>query len=145
MTPEEFNRHVEEARAQRPQWFALPPDEKPTEAQIEFHQGRLGVRLPEAYLDFLRQEGGGDFAMVAVYSMDPASDLNIVRMNETSWVRREDFVAVSDDGAGDYYGFTVADGLCRPGVVLLDHESQEVGATGHADFFEFVVAAGLQR
>lgn len=145
MNPEEFHRQVQEVRAQRPQWFALPADQPPTDDQIESHQMQLGARLPSEYLAFLRQEGGGDFAMVTVYSMEPGSDLNIVRMNQDAWFRSDDFVAVSDNGAGDYYGFAISDGVCRPEVVLLDHESGEVRPTGHADFFEFALAEGLQQ
>jgi hypothetical protein len=144
MTPEEFSLRVQEVRAQRPQWFALPGDSPPTSDLIEQHQGELGVRLPNEYLAFLQQEGGGDFALVVVYSMDPDSDLNIVRMNDDAWGHRNDFVAVSDNGAGDYYGFRVVEGVCQPEVVLLDHETGEV-RHADADFFEFVLAKGLRQ
>lgn len=82
--------------------------------------------------------------MVVVYSMDPSSDMNIVSMNQAAWIRRDGFVAVSDNGAGDSYGFAVTDGVCGPEVLVLDHESAGISSTGHPDLFEFVVAEGLQ-
>lgn len=145
VTPDEFQQRVRELRRQRPQWFALPADAAPSDEQVEAHQDRLGVRLPDEYLAFLRQEGGGDFAMLVVYSMEPGSDLNIVLMNDNAWLQRDDFVAVSDNGAGDYYGFLVRDGVCQPEVVLLDHESGQFHPTGASDFFEFVLKEGLLR
>ena len=145
MTSDEFRVLVEEVRTSYPRWFALPSDTAPTEEEIRWSQERLCLEFPSEYLDFLRQEGGGDFAFVVVYSMDVDSGMNVVRMNESAWLRHDGFVAVSDNGAGDYYGFEVVDGRCRPEVLLVDHEFGEMRPTGHTDFFEFVASEGLRR
>lgn len=145
MTLDEFRRVVEEARAAHPQWFALPPDAAPEEDEVVVQSAQLGVQLPTEYLDFLREFGGGDFAFLAVYSMDRASDLNIVTKNAVPWLERTDFVAVADNGAGDYYGFAVSGGRCGSEVLLLDHESGELRPTGDEDWFDFVVAKGLRQ
>jgi hypothetical protein len=145
VTFEEFGRLVDEARVAHPQWFALPADAAPSEDEIMAHFTELGARLPAEYLDFLREFGGGDFAFLAIYSMDRTSDLNIVAKNAAPWLNRADFVAVSDNGAGDYYGFEVRDGRGGSEVLLLDHETGEIRPTGHADFLDFVAALGLQQ
>lgn len=142
---DEFERAVAEARDAHPQWFALPSDESPGDEQVAAQQAQLGAQLPQEYLDFVRVFGGGDFAFLAVYSLDEGSDLNIVTRNAEPWLSRSDFVAISDNGAGDYYGFAVQDGRCSPEVLLLDHESGELRPTGHADFFEFALAKGLRQ
>ncbi len=145
MNLEEFRVAVARAREEHPQWFGLPPDARPDDARIESQQQALGVRLPDEYVDFVREFGGGDFAFLAVYSMDENSDVNVVVKNREPWLNRGDFVAVADNGAGDYYGFAVKDGRCSPQVLLLDHETGEMRAIGHADFFEFAQAEGLQQ
>jgi hypothetical protein len=145
MTFDEFRLLVDAAREENPQWFALPPDASPTEAEIEAHQAELGLRLPAEFLDFLREFGGGDFAFLGVYSMDRNSDLDVVAQNAVPWLDRRDFVAVSDNGCGDHYGFRVdAAGRCDPEVVLLDHESGELRPTGAPDWFAFTATHALR-
>ncbi len=143
MNLEDFQAAVAQARDAHPQWFALPADGSPDGEQVVAQQAQLGAALPNEYLDFVRAFGGGDFAFLAVYSLDADSDLNIVTKNSEPWLSRPDFVAISDNGAGDYYGFMVQDGRCSREVLLLDHESGELRPTGHADFFEFALVKGL--
>lgn len=138
----EFRALVEGVRRAHPTWFDLPTDQRPSDAQIADHQERLGVTLPEAYVDFVKEFGGGDFAFLRVYSMDVTSDLNIVVKNDVDWLRRSDFIAVSDNGCGDYYGFPAVNGKCSDTVVLLDHESGEVSATDFG-FLTFVARVGM--
>jgi hypothetical protein len=49
-------------------------------------------------------------------------------------------VAVSDNGAGDDYGFAVRAGRCAPEVLVLDHETGTLEPTAHTDSLEFLVA-----
>lgn len=139
-----FETEVSRARKAHPTWFDLPPDACPDDAQVEQCQLALGAVLPEAYVGFLREYGGGDFAFLTLYSMDPDSEVNLVAQNNRPWLARTDFVAVSDNGAGDYYGFRVRDGRCAEPVVLLDHETGEVRDTGYADILTFVLGVGLR-
>jgi hypothetical protein len=144
MTPDEFDQHVEQARSKHPQRFEVAPDAPPDETEIEAHQAELGVRFPADYLDFLRRYGGGTFVFLSTYSMDRTSKLNVVTKNAASWLDRKDFVAVADDGSGDYYGFTVDDaGRCLPEVVLLDHETHELSPDAPG-WFESLVDHALR-
>ena len=67
--------------------------------------------------------GAGTIGYAWVYSYSPDSDFAIFDVNRGPLQPRGDFVAFSDNGAGDYYGWRVADGKCHGAVLVLDHES----------------------
>lgn len=141
MTIDEFNALVAEARAAHPTWFDLPSDEPPDESTLSQLEDELGVSLPSDYRWFLQQYGGGDFAFASIYSGDNGSDLLITRNQPTA---DRQFVAVSDDGTGNFFGFPVVDGTCEDQMMVLDHESGELRETGYGPFLEFVARVGLQ-
>lgn len=145
MEVESFDRLVDEIRAAHPTWLELPPDAPPTSEVLAEVATRLPGRLPSEYLDFVSRYGGGDFAFTHVYSLDPASDMYLVAKNAVPWLGREDFIAFSDNGSGDYYGFIVKANEAASSVWLLDHETGEFQATGHGDIYEFLAAVGLRR
>lgn len=141
---DEFVELVEEVHAIRPRWFEdVPADATATRQQLREAQARLGVELPDAYVAFVQRYGGGAFAFQEIYSLDPASPVNLLRQNSPPW-SRPDFVAISDNGAGDLYGFAVRDGRCDAEVLWLDHETGTLAPTGHDDLLEFL-AAGLRE
>jgi hypothetical protein len=144
MTRDEFRKLVEQARAEHARRFERPADARPDDAEVEAHQEELKSRFPAEYLDFLREWGGGHFGFMVAYSMDRSSKLDVVTKNSVEWLGREDFVAVSDNGAGDYYGFRVEDGTCRPEVVRFDHETGEIGSPRADDWFACAAEHGLQ-
>ena len=143
MTADEFRQLVEQARSDHPQWFELPSDSPPDDQRVADTQSALGVELPEQYVEFIREFGGGDFVFLVVYSMDPGSEVEIVSKNSVSWLSRADFVAVSDNGAGDYYGFAVSNDRCEAPVLFLDHESGDLRPTGFEDWYAFAAEHGL--
>ena len=145
MNPAAFDDLVAEIRLEHPTWLELPSDAPPTSEGLAEVAANLPWRLPREYIDFVSHYGGGDFAFTQVYSLDPASDMNIVLKNGVPWLNRDDFIAFSDNGAGDYYGFVVKEGVAGSSVFLLDHESGELRATGHGDIFEFLAAEGLRQ
>jgi hypothetical protein len=113
---DEFVRVVESIRAARPNWFPdlLPPDAPATDQQLREAEAQLGVQLPAEYAAFVQRYGGGLFAFCEVYSLDPTSPVHLLMQNSKPW-SRPDFMAVSDNGAGDDYGFAVRAGRCAGG------------------------------
>lgn len=101
----------------------------------------LGVRFPSDFRWFLQTFGGGDFAFVTIYSLDPESDLNI-RQNQPEVDPK--VLAFSDDGTGNLFVFPVTDGVCVDQVLLLEHESGEARPFGTRTFLEFVLQIGLR-
>jgi hypothetical protein len=55
-----------------------------------------------------------------------------------------EFVPVSDNGCGDFYGFLVSNGGCESRVVFADHEAgYALEATDLADLYEYIERYGF--
>ena len=84
----------------------------------------------------MREYGGGYFAFGNVFSVSE-SDWNIVRRNAE--ISIPGFIAVSDNGTGDYYGFKVAGDTCEGQVYLWDHEEPSaLKRTDYGDMLELL-------
>jgi hypothetical protein len=139
----EFGRLVEQARRRHPVWFQLESDPPAGAEAIARAEHRLGLRLPEAYRQYVSAFGGGIFAFGKVYSVTPGSDWDIARRNAATPVPR--FLAVSDNGCGDLYGFQVDRGVCSDEVYFWDHETPDVPAARRFDdLFCFLAEAALR-
>lgn len=140
MDRSEFVVILSRLRNLHPNWFDLPADRRVDDDQIESLEVDLGARLPDDYWWFLREFGGGDFVFISVYSADPDSDLLVTRNQAGSTAP---FLAVLDDGTGDFLGFSVLDGVCEDRMMVLDHETGDISPLGCGGFLDFVYHVGL--
>jgi hypothetical protein len=138
MTLEEFRSLVAQLKVQRPVWFKLESDRPATEAQIKQAEWQLMSVLPEHYHFFVKEFGGGTFALGNVLSVQPGSDWNIVDFNRRQKLIGSGFLAVSDGSSGDLYGFKCEGKACRPEVWEYDHDAREWRRTSFNDLLEFV-------
>src|SRR5689334_24887696 len=122
MTLEEFRVLVAQARQQRPIWFALDSDPQATDAEIAQAERDLARTLPKQYREFVREFGGGLFALANVLSVRPGSEWNIVDFNRRNELIGGGFVAVSDPHTGDRYGFKCDGRACHSEVWVYDHD-----------------------
>jgi hypothetical protein len=137
-----FQRKVTNLKALKPVWFGLDSDSPATEAEIEAAESALGVALPTAYKSFVREFGGGYFGFGNVFSVSE-SEWNIVRRNDEITI--PGFIAISDNEAGDHYGFRVSGGACEDRVYVWDHEEpSEVKATDYEDMLELLDHVALK-
>lgn len=143
MTIAEFESMVEKLKASKPQWFELDSDPPATTDQVQAAERSLGVEFPEEYVRFLKRHGGGYFAFGNVFSVDEASDWNVVVRNREGGLLGRGFLAVSDNGVGDYYGFPVQGKLCMPSITFWDHETSQVSPL-YDGFFDFLAAVALK-
>jgi len=141
---EEFAWRWEIAKTERPVLFELDRDRPVDRDAIASAEARLGVTLPAEYVRVLEVLGGGYIGFVVVYSLDPASQANLVHLNQRDDVPGRRFLAFSDNGCGDLYAFEVVNGRCAPEVMFLDHESGTAAATSHATILDYIVDAGLK-
>ena len=104
----------------------------------------LFIELPGEYKTFLQAFGGGYFAFVIVFSATKGSEWNLVAQNEQAGVlEKYSFLAISDNEAGDYYGFKVEDGVCDSKISFFDHEDGSVKETKYENLFEYLIKEGL--
>ena len=135
MTRDEFRVVAEKMRAAHPMWFDLPSDAPPSQDEIDEIERQLNLTLPSDFVWFLKEYGGGDFAFATIYSADRGSRSHLLRRQED--VQPSDFVAVTDNGAGDLFGFRADDGVLGDEVYFFDHETETVSSAAD-DFLTFV-------
>ena len=120
----------------------MDTDEKSSDDEIVKVEEILNVKLPKEYVEFLLNFGGGYFAFSNVFSGQSDSEWYVVLQNERAQINTN-FVAVSDNGAGDYYGFKVVGGICESKVYIYDHEQKSINVTKYANLYEYLVGVGL--
>jgi hypothetical protein len=144
VTSEEFEELVSSVRRDHPVWFGLESDAAARDEEISAAEADLQVSLPLEYRQFVKRFGGGYFALANVFSVTDGSDWSIVLRNRRSAsVTGKGFVAVSDNGTGDYYGFCVHGGACERRVSIYDHSSGDIVPTEFDDLFDFLARKAL--
>lgn len=146
---EEFESRLSVARAERegkrlPEGFQLFDSWAASEADLLNVEQRLRVQLPEKYKRFMRLHGAGQFLfldLLPVISADEHDD-DLITVNEAEFSTRE-FIAVAPVGTGDWWGFSVVDGVCLNRVDFVDHEIRSV-EFAYSDFLEFLAYRGLR-
>ena len=147
MNFEEFKKIVEEAKSKHPFWFDSESDPKADNDQIKQASEALGVNLPEDYIDFVKEYGGGYFAFTNIFSVySNSDDWYIVERNFEYNLPENNFIAISDDEAGGYYGFRVKDGICDSSIAYWDHESHDpIMDRQYDNLFSFIAEIGLKN
>lgn len=138
---ERFQRYVEMVRRDKPFLFELDSEEPATPEEIVNAESSLGCKLPEEYSRFVKIFGGGYFGFTNVFSPKRGFWSIVDRNYELPKDFR--FVAFSDNGVGDLYGFRVIDSICESSIVLFDHETSEIESTEFTNLFEYLVSVGL--
>jgi antitoxin YobK len=133
----------EYSRRDLPEGFQLFDFWRATEADIQGVESQLNVRLPDRYKEFMRRYGGGQFLfldLLPVLSPDGRED-DLISVNQGSFLAAG-FVGVAPVGTGDWWGFSVVEGVCGDAVDFLDHENGNVSASTD-DFLDFLTSKGL--
>ena len=138
-----FERILSKKKIDNPIWFAMDSLEVASREEIEAIEIFFKVKLPIEYTAFLLSYGGGYFAFTKVYSANANSELSIVDHN-TKAKFGVSFIAISDNGAGDYYGFEVSDAKCESEVSVYDQDKNMIVRDKYQDFYEYLCNIGLR-
>ena len=139
-----FDAIVQELKARKPMWFAGDAEPLATDEEIDHAEAELGVRLPSQYKDFVHRYGGGYFGFTNVFSVNQSSEWYIV----SKWdllPPKVDFVPVTDDETGGYYGFLVSGDVCSEEVYYFHPDEDELPSFQYPSFLEYVKETGLRR
>ncbi|MCP1311774.1 SMI1/KNR4 family protein [Paenibacillus tyrfis] len=116
----QFNEHANRLKASNPIWFALDADPVGIKAEIKIVEKQLNVSLPEDYKEFIEAFGGGYFAFTVIFSVSADSEWNIANQNQSiGLLEKQHFLAVSDNQAGDYYGYIIENGLSEKNLFVM--------------------------
>ena len=75
--------------------------------------------------------------------MEIGSDWYIVDQNSKYDNIRKNYILVSEDGAGDFYGFKSENGVCKPQIHFYDHDEGNWRETEFSNIFEYLKKLGL--
>ena len=129
---------VEHTKEIHPVWFGLEPDEVPNQEDIAVAEQNLGIKFPQDYKDFLREYGGGYFGLGKVFSLQQGSDWNVIDINLNLDYLSEGYLAISDDGAGDYFAYKIIENVCQPNIYFFDHEENKWELTEYFNLFDYL-------
>lgn len=142
----EFILTIEKIKSANPVLFMLESDSVATDNQIHETEQSLSLLLPEEYKQFIKTFGGGYFAFVNIFSVSEDSEWNIVEQNyRIGLVDSHNFLAVSDIGTGDFYGFEIINGICSSAIKVYDHDSNQLEATVFETLFDYLLRVGLKH
>jgi hypothetical protein len=138
---------MDEDRIQNPDQYKRDEEFKWTEPpatddEIAFIEDTLGVKLPSDYVSLLKDYGGGVVGGPEILSAHKdSSDFILLHQPPADLV--QDFVAVMENGCGDYYGFKVEEGKCETGLTFCDHElGYELEPTEYHSIIDYIAACG---
>ena len=137
-----FKEAVKMAKAKKPLLFGLEHDNIPTSEEVIAFQRQYQIALPEKYIQFILNFGGGYFGYTNIYSLDKSSDFFILNRNP---IIVKDMLFIADNGCGDHYAFPIEEGKCKDKIVFCDHEDNTVQDTDFSDVLEYLVKIGLKQ
>ena len=136
-----FTEIVGNVKTKHPHFFEFKHDKIPTMEDVLAFQEQYQIILPEKYIQFLLNFGGGYFGFAIIYSLDKDSYFSIYKHNPD---RVKDLLFIADNECGDYYAFQIENGRCREEIVFYDHDNNAVEqGTVFPDIFEYLVKTGL--
>lgn len=141
MESSEFDQIIKSYRTKHPFWFEGDIEAPTTEDELAAFEEAVGAGLPAEYKYLVGRYGSGHFAFT-----------NILSVRDGGWSIRaaqsflpKDFIPVSDNECGDFYGFLVEDGSCRPELYFADHDDgYSLLQTNYKNMFEYIVGVGLK-
>lgn len=141
MTHNEFIDIVEQVKKSKPILFELEHDKCVSENEIVCFESANSMILPIEYKQFVLEFGGGYFGFVNMYSLDLDSSFYLLA-NQNGIP--DGYLAISDNGCGDYYVIKFNTGNVASKVMFFEHESQKIVETDYEDIYEYLVVEGLR-
>ena len=129
-------------KAKKPFLFELGHDAIPTMEHIFTLQKQHQVILPEKYIQFISNFGGGYFGYANIYSLDKNSYFYLANHNKKVLGK---LLFIADNECGDYYAFCIKCGKCKDAIVFYNHDENTICATEFSDIFEFLIKMGLNQ
>jgi hypothetical protein len=143
MLAEAFNQYVEEHT--KTKVWAMGDRESPaTPSEIQAWESTHGAILPSEYQQVVGRWGAGDLGLVSLFSVKPGWLSIDAQVALAKGLLPKQFVPISDNGCGDYYGFKVSSGVCEARVYFVDHEAGfTLEPTEFSNLYEYIAHYGF--
>lgn len=144
MNFEEFEKIFKEIIAAKPLWLEGEMEPLATKEQISIVESKLGVKLPSQYAEFVKRIGSGYFGYTNIFSVNEIGEWYLPeKMKQLNF--SDDFVPITDDETGGYYGFKISDGGCEEGVYYVYPDDSVEPIFKYPTFLDYVVSVGLKK
>ena len=145
MNIDEFNRVFDEVKSAKPLWLEGEMEPKASDEAISDAEIKLGINLPGQFIEFIQSVGAGYFGFTNVFSVNTDSEWYLLDiMDQYSFPK--DFIPVSDDETGGYYGFLVKDKKICGDNVYYWHSSEGLEpAMKYETFYDYLVEVALKK
>lgn len=144
MNFEEFENVFDEIQRAKPLWFQGTMEPLATDEQISIVELKLGVKLPDQYLDFLKKVGSGYFGFTNIFSVNPDGEWYLLdKMSHFEF--SEDFIPITDDETGGYFGFIVSHNKCKNEVYYIHPDDGVAPVLKYGMFLDYVVQEGFKK
>lgn len=144
MNINEFNNIFDQVKSAKPLWLEGEMDQKASDEEISGAESELGVKFPSQFVEFLQGVGAGYFGFTNMFSVNPNSDWYFQDMLE-QFSFPEDFIPVSDDETGGYFGFLLKDNMCSRDVYYWHSSEGTSPERKYGDFYDYLVEVALKR
>lgn len=138
----EFDDLLQRARASKPSWFEMEAEQASTNEEVEELERLLKIRLPTEYKAFLTRYGAGYVGRTNVFSAQTSSEWYLPKRNRFL-PGNMNFLAVTDDHGGGYYGFLIANGQCSDEIYYVHPDDGEAPKKIAPSFLQYVASKGL--
>jgi len=139
MNLEDFKVRYQKARQERPKVFEYMQIDPPaSDVELDAVEEIMGCTFENSHRAFLKEFGGGEFGLGLLFSANEQSEWYVPSQVSNQSLPADRFFPVSDNFAGDIYGFEVINGRCVAPLKVYDHETSELKDTEFADVYEFM-------
>ncbi|MBO2588853.1 SMI1/KNR4 family protein [Shewanella algae] len=142
MNIEQFSKIFNDVKSTKPLWLEGEMEPKASDEAIFDTEKKLGVKLPEQLIEFIKNIGSGYFGYTNVFSVNPSSEWYLIDVME-QFSFPDNFIPISDDETGGYYGFLTMNNICNDEVYYW-HSSEECAPQiKYKNFYEYIVKVAL--
>lgn len=143
MSFEEFEKIFNQIKERRPLWLSNELDPVASDAEVLELEERLKVKLPPQFALFLKTIGSGYFGKTNILSATSGGDWYLPDLLERYRNLPKDFLPISDDETGGYFGFKINRGTCDEAVYYTHPDDGSELSLKYADLFEYLARVGL--
>lgn len=140
----EFKKKIDEIKLYNSFLINNNQDKIPNKKEIKKIEKELNVELPNLYKNFILTYGGGDIGYTNVFSLDRDSDFYIVT-NNIYYVKNRNFIAVSSDETGGFYGYYIENSICSELIYYYDSDDETILKTNFINIYDYVYKIGLNN
>ena len=139
MTLEDLKAMDSRYRLEKPKLFEIAQADPPaTQHDLDSVENSIGVKLPDSYRRYLSVYGGGVFGFTVIFSAYTDGEWFLPnRQRDAATHLPHGLLAFSDDFAGGYYVFKIADGSADDRPWYWNADGGLVH-TNFANIYEFV-------